>query len=123
MSQRLVRRSVLGMALGLGLGAVAGMASPALAQTAAAKASKLDARAVAQGYSQLVYANYSDSLASARDMQTAIAAFLRKTMVAVPSVAAVLALAYWLHNPSWNNKSPLTSMAMQSVSGQPGELP
>jgi putative iron-regulated protein len=52
------------------------MASPALAQTAAAKASKLDARAVAQGYSQLVYANYSDSLASARDMQTAIAAFL-----------------------------------------------
>lgn len=76
MSQRLVRRSVLGMALGLGLGAVAGMASPALAQTAAAKASKLDARAVAQGYSQLVYANYSDSLASARDMQTAIAAFL-----------------------------------------------
>lgn len=75
MSQRLVRRSVLGMALGLGLGAVVGVA-PAFAQTAAAKASKLDARAVAQGYSQLVYANYSDSLASARDMQTAIAAFL-----------------------------------------------
>ena len=76
MSQRLVRRSVLGMALGLGLGAVAGVAAPAFAQTAAAKASKLDARAVAVGYSELVYANYSDSLASARDMQKAIAALL-----------------------------------------------
>lgn len=78
MSQRLVRRSVLGLALGLGLGlgAVAGVSAPAFAQTAAAKASKLDARAVATGYSELVYANYSDSLASARDMQKAIAALL-----------------------------------------------
>ncbi|MDR2330776.1 MAG: iron-regulated protein, partial [Comamonas sp.] len=76
MSQRLVRRSVLGLALGLGLGAVAGVSAPAFAQTAAAKASKLDARAVAVGYSELVYANYSDSLASARDMQKAIAALL-----------------------------------------------
>ncbi len=76
MSQRLVRRSVLGLALGLGLGAVAGVSAPAFAQTAAAKAGKLDARAVAVGYSELVYANYSDSLASARDMQKAIAALL-----------------------------------------------
>ncbi|MEJ5126072.1 imelysin family protein [Comamonas sp. MYb21] len=76
MSQRLVRRSVLGLALGLGLGAVAGVSAPAFAQTAVAKASKLDARAVATGYSELVYANYSDSLASARDMQKAIAALL-----------------------------------------------
>ena len=41
---------------------------------------------------------------------------------AVPSVAAVLVLAYWFQSPSWNSRSPLTSMAMQSVSGQSGEL-
>jgi putative iron-regulated protein len=62
--------------LGLGLGAVTGVAPPAFAQTAAAKAGQLDARAVAVGYSELVYANYSDSLGSARDMQKAIAALL-----------------------------------------------
>ena len=41
---------------------------------------------------------------------------------AVPSVADGLT-AYWFHSPGWNSRSPLTSMAMQSVSGQSGEFP
>ena len=47
----------------------------------------------------------------------------RVEVEAVPSVALGFGPWKWLHNPSWNNKSPLTSMAMQSVSGQSGELP
>ena len=42
---------------------------------------------------------------------------------AVPSVAEVSAPAKCSHSPSWNSKSPLTSMEMQSLSGQSGELP
>ena len=41
---------------------------------------------------------------------------------AVPSVALVLAPRKPFHRLSWNSKSPFTSMAMQSVSGQSGEL-
>ena len=42
---------------------------------------------------------------------------------AVPSVAAVFAPAKCFHRFGWNSRSPLTSMEMQSVSGQSGELP
>lgn len=54
---------------------------PAHAATpAAAAASAVDAKAVAAHYAALVHASYSDTLAAAKDMQAAIAAF-----VAAPS--------------------------------------
>ncbi|HSV47881.1 MAG TPA: imelysin family protein [Ramlibacter sp.] len=56
---------------------------PAHAQTAApaaAAASAVDYKAVATHYAALVHANYADTLAAAKDMQAAIAAF-----VAAPS--------------------------------------
>lgn len=61
--------------------------SPGAAQTqasqapkAAAAAASVDHKAVARHYAALVHANYSDTLAAAKDMQAAIAAF-----VAAPS--------------------------------------
>lgn len=63
----------------LGLSHTAALAaSPAAATTTAAAA--VDYKAVAQHYSTLVHANYSDALAAAKDMQAAIKAF-----VAAPS--------------------------------------
>jgi putative iron-regulated protein len=53
---------------------------PAHAATPAASASSaaaVDANAVAGHYAELVYANYSDTLAAATDMQAAIAAFVK----------------------------------------------
>ncbi|MEW6479335.1 MAG: imelysin family protein [Pseudomonadota bacterium] len=47
------------------------------APTASASASAVDHKAVAQHYSALVYANYSDTLAAAKDMQAAIAEFVK----------------------------------------------
>lgn len=56
------------------------LSAPALAQTAATPAT------VATHYAALVYANYSDTLAAAQDMQAAIAAF-----VAAPSADGLAA--------------------------------
>lgn len=84
MKQLVVRRAVLGMALGLGLGGVSGGMPQALAQTAAPKGPAVDARAVAVGYGELVHASYGDVLASALDMQKAIA-----VLIATPSQAAM----------------------------------
>ncbi|MDR2332204.1 MAG: iron-regulated protein [Burkholderiaceae bacterium] len=56
----------------------------ALAQTAAPKGPAVDARAVAVGYGELVHASYGDVLASALDMQKAIA-----VLIATPSQAAM----------------------------------
>lgn len=83
MKQLVVRRAVLGMALGLGLGGSGGMPQ-ALAQTAAPKGPAVDARAVAVGYGELVHASYGDVLASALDMQKAIA-----VLIATPSQTAM----------------------------------
>ncbi|MET4578657.1 imelysin family protein [Ottowia thiooxydans] len=79
MTLRVARRAVLGGMLGAGLSAMPGWMSVAQAQTAS-----VSAKTVATGYAELVYANYSDTLAAARDMQQAIAAFL-----ATPSQAAL----------------------------------
>ena len=49
--------------------------APAAAAASAAQA--IDHKAVAQHYAALVHANYSDTLAAAQDMQTAIATFLK----------------------------------------------
>ena len=49
--------------------------APAAAATSAVQA--IDHKAVAQHYAALVHANYSDTLAAAQDMQTAIATFLK----------------------------------------------
>lgn len=84
MKQLVVRRAVLGMALGLGLGGVSGGMPQALAQTAAPKGPAVDARAVAVGYGELVHASYGDVLASALDMQKAIA-----VLIATPSQTAM----------------------------------
>jgi len=56
----------------------------ALAQTAAPKGPAVDARAVAVGYGELVHASYGDVLASALDMQKAIA-----VLIATPSQTAM----------------------------------
>ena len=63
----------------LGLSHTAALAASPAATTAAAAAAA-DHKAVAQHYSTLVHANYSDALAAAKDMQAAIKAF-----VAAPS--------------------------------------
>ena len=42
---------------------------------------------------------------------------------AVPSVAVVSGPSKFTHSSGWKSRSPLTSMAMQSSSGQSGELP
>ncbi|QNN55413.1 iron-regulated protein [Diaphorobacter ruginosibacter] len=84
MKQLVVRRAVLGMALGLGLGGGSGGMPQALAQTAAPKGPAVDARAVAVGYGELVHASYGDVLASALDMQKAIA-----VLIATPSQTAM----------------------------------
>lgn len=47
------------------------------AAPAAAAASAVDYKAVAQHYGALVYANYSDTLAAAKDMQATIAEFVK----------------------------------------------
>ncbi|WP_425489575.1 imelysin family protein [Diaphorobacter ruginosibacter] len=72
------------MALGLGLGGGSGGMPQALAQTAAPKGPAVDARAVAVGYGELVHASYGDVLASALDMQKAIA-----VLIATPSQTAM----------------------------------
>ncbi|MEZ5646749.1 MAG: imelysin family protein [Burkholderiaceae bacterium] len=63
----------------LALSALTTASLPAHAQSAtpAAVASAVNDKAVAHHYSALVYANYSDTLAAARDMQAAIAAFAK----------------------------------------------
>ena len=64
----------LAMALGLPLTHTAAVAAtPTSASTEAA----VSAQGVARHYAALVYANYSDTLAAAKDMQTTIAAFLK----------------------------------------------
>ncbi len=60
--------------------ALTGLPAHAATPTAAAAASAVDAKAVAAHYAALVHASYSDTLAAAKDMQAAIAAF-----VAAPS--------------------------------------
>ena len=57
-----------------------GLPAHAATPNAAATASAVDAKAVAAHYATLVHASYSDTLAAAKDMQAAIAAF-----VAAPS--------------------------------------
>ncbi|MDG5975861.1 peptidase M75, Imelysin [Hydrogenophaga taeniospiralis CCUG 15921] len=60
--------------------ALTGLPAHAATPAAAAAASAVDAKAVAAHYAALVHASYSDTLAAAKDMQAAIAAF-----VAAPS--------------------------------------
>ncbi len=79
MTLRVARRVVLGGMLGAGLSAMPAWISMANAQTAS-----VTAKTVAAGYAELVFANYSDTLAAARDMQKVIAAFL-----AAPSQASL----------------------------------
>jgi putative iron-regulated protein len=72
-----IKTALASAVLGLALSA------PALAQTAATPAT---VATVATHYAALVHANYSDTLAAAKDMQTAIAAF-----VAAPSADGLAA--------------------------------
>lgn len=73
----------------LALGAVT--ATPAFAAqpvaAASASASQLKAQDVVQHYSTLVYANYSDTITGAKQMQKAIHAFLAKPSQATQDVA------------------------------------
>ncbi|WP_425414293.1 imelysin family protein [Ottowia thiooxydans] len=57
---------------------------PAWISMANAQTASVTAKTVAAGYAELVFANYSDTLAAARDMQKVIAAFL-----AAPSQASL----------------------------------
>ena len=61
-------------------------ASP-VATASSASASQLQAGDVAQHYSRLVYANYSDTIAAAKHMQKAIQAFLAKPSQATQDAA------------------------------------
>ena len=61
-------------------------ASP-VAAASSASASQLQAGDVAQHYSRLVYANYSDTIAAAKHMQKAIQAFLAKPSQATQDAA------------------------------------
>lgn len=62
-------------------------ASAAQPDAASARPSALQASAVVQHYSTLVYANYSDTIAAAQQMQKAIHAFLAKPSPATQNAA------------------------------------
>lgn len=62
-------------------------ASAAQPASASARPSALQASAVVQHYSTLVYANYSDTIAAAQQMQKAIHAFLAKPSPATQNAA------------------------------------
>ncbi|MDH0200022.1 imelysin family protein [Comamonas aquatica] len=62
-------------------------ASAAQPAAASARPSALQASAVVQHYSTLVYANYSDTIAAAQQMQKAIHAFLAKPSAATQNAA------------------------------------
>ena len=83
-------RYLIASALTLGtLAATPASAAQPAAQPAAASArpSALQASAVVQHYSTLVYANYSDTIAAAQQMQKAIHAFLAKPSPATQNAA------------------------------------
>ncbi len=68
------------LALSIALGALAVSATPAQAQAAtptASAAASVNMKAVVGHYGALVHATYSDTLAATRDMQSAIAAFVK----------------------------------------------
>lgn len=62
-------------------------AAPAVVAAATATAQPLQAQDVVQHYSRLVYANYSDTLTAAQQMQKAIQAFLAKPSQATQDAA------------------------------------
>ena len=79
-------RYLIASALTLGtLAATPASAAPPAA--ASARPSALQASAVVQHYSTLVYANYSDTIAAAQQMQKAIHAFLAKPSPATQNAA------------------------------------
>lgn len=82
-------RYLIASALTLGtLGTLAATpASAAQPAAASARHSALQASAVVQHYSTLVYANYSDTIAAAQQMQKAIHAFLAKPSPATQNAA------------------------------------
>ena len=61
----------------LSLSSLPGMATAAAAPIASPAPTAVDHKAVAQHHATLVHASYSDTLAAAQDMQTAIATFLK----------------------------------------------
>ena len=71
-----MKLSLLALALSTSLTLVHTTTSAAT-PTAAASAAAVNDNAVARHYAALVYANYSDTLAAATDMQAAIAAFVK----------------------------------------------
>ena len=75
MTRCVARRAVLGFGWGVAVSASLGMGH-ALAQTAAVPAASVNPKAVATGYAELVFANYSDTLVAARDMQASIGKLL-----------------------------------------------
>lgn len=67
----------LALSASLSLAHTSVSAATSAAETAASATSTVDHKAVASHYAALVYANYSDTLAAAQDMQAAIAAFVK----------------------------------------------